>query len=264
MDAAKDSIDVTLYYANHTRYYDYLFGDHLRSSEKLLSRLLPFFRANKVVTVLDCCCGSGHDAEFFLKNGFSIDVSDLCDEMVSYTKQKVTRFNTEKMHFFQSDVLELETKCQDVYDLVIFRGNTIGHLSQTEQLKALVQLFKRTKPGKFILLDFREGYTYFTERKSFELRGNGHSKKDHLLYFSFYKVRHGSRFTTPYLVFSKVFTFDYRKWAVNRKLLNIKGHYVDEASIIHLLNGLNCQYEYIESDGKGLPYLKTLLIRKED
>lgn len=253
---------VAYYYSSYIDYYDYLFQDHLKASEKLLTSLLARLRANKVTSVLDACCGSGHDVEFFLKSGFNVDAADLCQHMIEYTRRRVQYLNISNSIFFQSDVLELDTKAKRTYDLVTFRGNTLGHLTAPDQIKAVKQLYKRTKPGKFLLFDFRDGHAYFKERKSIELRGRGIDRIKHVIYFSLYNVTHPRDFSHSYAIHSKVFLFDYDNFSYKKKSLKIDGYYVDTLAILKLLSQLKCSFELIESGGKGLPYLKTILLRK--
>src|SRR6185369_3193264 len=168
------SYDVDCYYSTNVAYYDYLFRDHLTSSEVLLKLVLSQLQLRKssITQVLDACCGSGHDVEFLLRRGFQVEASDLCQDMLDYAEARISRIQL-SARFFQSDVLELSEKTDQLYDLVLFRGNTLGHLSSMDQVMAVQQLYDRTRPGKFLLLDFRDGRRYHREQKRFELRGRG-------------------------------------------------------------------------------------------
>jgi SAM-dependent methyltransferase len=255
--------DVECYYSSNVAYYDYLYHDHLASSEMLLESLLlqPPLQNSSIVSVLDACCGSGHDVELLVRHGFNVDASDLCQEMIDYTQRRVRKFNTQS-RFFQSDVLELESRVQGMYDLVLFRGNTLGHLRAPDQLRAVRQLYGKTKPGKFLLLDFRDGRRYHAEQKGFELRGSGIDRINHLAYFSFYQIKHAIDFTGTYEINSTVVLFDYRTLKFTRKSQRIEGHYVDVKLLVDLLSSMGCSYEFVETYGEGLPYLKTVLIQK--
>ncbi|HEX8396062.1 MAG TPA: class I SAM-dependent methyltransferase [Pyrinomonadaceae bacterium] len=262
MDKRNELNQVTFYYSNNIDYYDYLYHDHLAASESLLNNLLVKLEGIDIRSVLDACCGSGHDVCFFLKNGFSVDASDLSYEMVAHTKAKAEKFDTANSIFFQSDVLELSSKVQRMYDLVIFRGNTLGHLSASDQLKAVNQLYDRTKPGKFLLFDFRDGNIYYQERKPIELRGYGIDKTKHLLFFSFYSLRHPQNISDAYHIYSSVFFFNYFNFRFKKESLEIEGNYVNTEAIVNLLSNLNCTFEFLDSYSGGLPYLKTVLVRK--
>lgn len=263
MEKTNEFNQVTFYYSNNIDYYDYLYHDHLIASETLLNNLLVKLKDFDITNVLDACCGSGHDVCFFLKNGFNVDASDLSAEMVTHTKVKAQKFNIANSLFFQSDVLELDSKIERMYDLVLFRGNTLGHLTAIEQLKAIKQLYDRTSPGKFLLFDFRDGNTYHQERKPIELRGYGLDKTKHLLFFSLYRLRHPQQISSTYHIHSSVFFFNYYNFRFKRESLEIEGNYVNAEAIISLLSNLQCTYEFLNSYSEGLPYLKTILVRKD-
>jgi SAM-dependent methyltransferase len=254
---------VECYYSTNVAYYDYLFHDHLVSSEVLLESVLsrPQLEKPSISFVLDACCGSGHDVEFLLRRGFDVEASDLCPDMLDYAEARVKRVHL-SARFFQSDVLELSEKTDQFYDLVLFRGNTLGHLSGVDQLKAVQQLYDRTKPGKFLLLDFRDGRRYHREQKRFELRGRGIDWSKRLVYFSYYGVVPSIEFSGTYRIRSKVLLLNLAKLKFSTKSQTIDGHYVDVAAIIDHLLELGCDFEFIESDGRCLPYLKTVLVSK--
>jgi SAM-dependent methyltransferase len=263
MNKSNNLKESVCYYSDNVDDYDYLYHDHLKSSEVLLLNLLSKIESNNVKTVLDACCGSGHDVEFFLKHNFNVDASDLCQQMIDFTKMRVQKVGSFNSVFLQTNVLQLDTYVTKKYDLVIFRGNTLGHLNTIEQIKSIKQLYNTTKPGKFLLIDFREGVTHYQERKAFELRGHGIDRIRHLLYFSYYKIKHSKDFLKPYLIQSRIMKFDYFKFKIRQEDLDIVGHYVDAQAIFDLLSKLKCTYEILESDKRGLPYLKSILITKD-
>lgn len=255
--------DAESYYSTNVAYYDYLFHDHLRSSEALLESVLstPQLQNTPVTSVLDACCGSGHNVEFLLRRGFQVDASDLCQEMLDYARVRVSRLGLTG-HFFQADVLEIGDKTKTLYDLVLFRGNTLAHLSPADQLRAVQQLYDRTKPGKFLLLDFRDGRRYHREKKRFELRGYGIDAPNHVVFISFYGVKPARVFSGTYRLKSRVMVFNYRDFKFSMKSQRIEGYYVNVEAILERLSELGCSFDFIEGDGRGLPYLKTVLVTK--
>ncbi|MBL7884280.1 MAG: class I SAM-dependent methyltransferase, partial [Bacteroidia bacterium] len=128
------------YYPNNLEYYDYIYLDHLKYSKKLLNDLIPVFRQFKVETVFDACCGSGNDIIQLQKNGFIVNASDLCQKMIDFTKSRFTKSYIDKASFFTANVLNLSKSCSSKFDLILFRGNTLGHLTSDNQLKAIDEL----------------------------------------------------------------------------------------------------------------------------
>ena len=148
-------------YQYNLEYYDYIYSDHRQYSNHLLDTLTPFFLKHHINAIFDACCGSGNDIEQLYKNGFSVNGSDICATMVEFTVNRLRPKNINKSLFFTCNVLDLSKYCNNKYDLILFRGNTLGHLTFEEQKKAIDELIKITNPNGLILIDFRDGVKYF-------------------------------------------------------------------------------------------------------
>lgn len=250
------------YYPNNLEYYDYIYLDHLKYSKELLNDLIPVFKKYKVETVLDACCGSGNDIVQLHKNVFFVNASDLCQKMIDFTKKRFTKSYIESASFFTSNVLNLSKSCSSKFDLVLFRGNTLGHLTSQEQLKAIDELVKTTNPNGLILIDFRNGLEYFNSKKSFEQRGIGVDKKLSNLFFSFYRILHPKSASNPYTIKSYLYIFNYRTLKFSKYLKKIEAHYVLKETIIQHISALGLEYQIVSFNQKRLPKLETMLIFK--
>jgi len=56
---------------------------------KYLDETLP---ANKQLSVLEVNCGTGEDAVYFAKKGFSVTATDVSDEMLKMTEEKINKY----------------------------------------------------------------------------------------------------------------------------------------------------------------------------
>lgn len=250
------------YYPNNLEYYDYIYLDHLKYSKELLNELIPVFKKYEIKTVLDACCGSGNDIVQLQMNNFFVNASDLCQKMIDFTKNRLTKRNIESASFFLSNVLNLNTTCSIKFDLVLFRGNTLGHLTSAEQLKAIDELINVANPNGLILIDFRNGLEYFNKKRLFEQRGFGVDRNLSNLFFSFYKIRHPKLISNPYIIKSFLYVLNYRTLKFYKYINKIEAHYVIKDNIIQHLSKLGLKYQIIRLNQKGLPNLETMLIFK--
>lgn len=248
------------YYPNNLEYYDYIYLDHLKYSKELLNELIPVFKQYKVETVLDACCGSGNDIVQLHKNGFFVNASDLCQKMIDFTKNRFTKSYIESASFFISNVLNLSKSCDRKFDLVLFRGNTLGHLTSEEQLKAIDELTQIANSNGLILIDFRNGLECFNKKKSFEQRGVGVDRKLRNLFFSFYKILYPKSISNPYTIKSYLYVLNYRTLKLNKYKKEIAANFVLKESIINHISTLELDYKIVTCKTEGLPYLETVLI----
>lgn len=258
--SSNENIISSNYYPNNLEYYDYLYSDHLAYSKSLLVNLLPIFKYNKINTVLDACCGSGNDVIQLYKEGFEINASDLCDTMVSFTKNRFDVFLKSDTFFFTSNVLNLSKSSLKKFDLVLFRGNTLGHLNSQEQLSAIQELIKVSNSNGLILIDFRNGVKYFERKKKYEQRGYGIDNKLKNIFFSFYRIKFPSILSKPYLIKSYLFIFNYKHFQFINYQKTIQANFVIKENIIEFLKAQKLKYEIVTSDKKGLPFLESILI----
>jgi len=248
------------YYPINLEYYNYLYSDHLNYSKLLLNDLIPKFESNNIKSVLDACCGNGNDVVYLSKRGFNINASDLCKNMVGFTKNRFNQTNINHSLFFTSNVLELSKTCNQKFDLVLFRGNTLGHLNSFEQIKAIDELISVTNSNGIILLDYRNGLDYFNSKNIYEQRGYGVDKRLSNLYFSYYKIRFPKDVSKPYLINSHLYVYNYLKFNFTKYSNLIEANYVLKESILKHISNLNLNYEMINTNLKGLPHLETILI----
>jgi len=50
------------------------------------------FPANKQISVLELNCGTGEDAVYFAKKGYSVTATDVSDEMLKLTEEKINKY----------------------------------------------------------------------------------------------------------------------------------------------------------------------------
>lgn len=255
-----ENIISSQHYPSNLEYYDYIYSDHIKYSKTLLTKLLPLFKNKNIHSVLDACCGSGNDVLQLYKQGFEINASDICSTMVSFTEHRFQNCFLSKSSFFISNVLKLSKTTSNKYDLVLFRGNTLGHLNSIEQISAIDELIKVTNPNGLILIDFRSGIEYFSSKRKYEQRGYGIDRKLCNIYFSFYKVTYPSILSEPYTIKSHLFILNYKKIRLINFHKSIKANYVIKDSILRYLQANQLKYEIITSEKGGLPYLESILI----
>jgi SAM-dependent methyltransferase len=261
MSKVDASVEKFNYYPSNLKYYEYIYSDHIKYSNELLSTILPILKQNSVDSVLDACCGVGNDIEFFLKNQFSVYASDLSQRMVDYTKKRVAKFNIPESHFFQGNALDISKIVDRKFDLVCFRGNTLGHLSDVEQIKLIEELLSVTKDDGFLLIDFRNGEKYFLNKPRYEQRGWGFDRIKKRFYFSFYLLSHSLSLSVKYKIKSILFLLDFRKFRVVRVNNQIAAYYVVKESLINALESKKLKFEFIDVNCKGLPLIETILIK---
>lgn len=249
-------------YPTNKEAYEYLYHDHLIYSKKLFDSLITYSKINNVKEVFDASCGTGNDARYFLEKDFEVSGSDLCPEMVASTIGNIKDINNNYSNFFVSDVLDLSKKCTKQYDLVLFRGNTLGHLKRNEQISAIKQLLSIVKKGKYLIFDFRVGDLYFMKRKKYEVRGWGISMCANEFFFSFYKVKHPSQFMTPYFIKSNIYVFNYKRFKLDNICYDVEGNYVDPKEIFNYLKENNIKHEELKINIKGLPFIRSILVKK--
>lgn len=247
-------------YQYNLDYYDYIYSDHLQYSNHLLDTLAPILKKNNINSVFDACCGSGNDIERLYKNGFFVNGSDICVTMVDFAVNRLQPNNIKKSLFITCNVLDLSKYCKNKYDLVLFRGNTLGHLTFEEQKKAIDELIKITNPNGLILIDFRDGLKYFNSKKIYEQRGVGIDKKFKNIFFSFYKMRFPSNVSMPYTVKTYLFLLNYRKLNFVIYAEEIKANFVLKKNVMDHIFELGLKHKFIDCHKTGLPYLESLLI----
>lgn len=258
---SKDEEYVNNFYSTEYEEFNYLYADHIKFSKKLFEQVESIFKEHKVRSVIDCCCGVGNDLIYFADKGYYISGTDLSSEMVAKTKKSIASKGFYIDTVFQSDILSINKKVKIEYDLAIFRGNTLGHLNSKEQAQAIDNLFKISKTNGLIFIDFRDGIAY-NKSKKLEQRGYGINNERKEIFYSYYVIKHSKTISKEYLINSKIFIFDIKRFRlkiINRK---INGNYVIPDNILECIKNNNGEILYNKKDTKGLQKLQTLIIRK--
>ncbi len=114
--------------------------------------------------ILDFGCGSGRDAKYFIKKGYSVDAIDGSAEMCKIASENAG-INVRHMMFSDLDEVEL-------YD-GIWACASVLHISKDELKNVLAKMITAVKYGGYIYVSFKYGthegyrgnryYTDFTE-----------------------------------------------------------------------------------------------------
>ena len=242
--------------------FNYLYSDHLTFSKKLFVKVDELFQKYNVKSIIDCCCGVGNDLTYFAKKGYDVFGSDISFDMVDMAKKNLIKENINP-NIIQSDVLDIKNNICSKFDLVIFRGNTLGHLNCDQQGLAIDNLFSITKSNGLIFIDFRNGQVYHRKKKGIELRGHGIDKHNSNVYFSYYLLVHPQNIGEKYKIRSKTFIYDYRNLKFRSVYAETEAYYVIPNKILERIS-LNNGEVLFELMGKGgLQELQSFIILKK-
>ncbi|KAA6301439.1 MAG: Glycine/sarcosine N-methyltransferase [Candidatus Ordinivivax streblomastigis] len=257
----KKNNDINSFYSTENGDFNYLYSDHIDFSQILFETLEPLFKEYKVKTVIDCCCGVGNDLKDLFQKGYDVYGSDLSLNMVNTAIKNLKKENV-PTKIIQSDVLYINKNIKETFDLVVFRGNALGHLSSDEQKKAIDNLFGITKNNGLIFIDFRNGEKYHHKNKRFELRGHGIDKHNSEIYFSYYILKHPKNNFEQYKIKSRTLIFDYKKIKIRLVCSKIEANYVIPDTIIDRIKCNNGKILFEKSVENGLQHLQSLIILK--
>ncbi len=120
------------FYEEISQYYDYIFptGDEQVSFIKEVA-------GNPPKTVLDIACGTGGYSLELAKQGYLVTAADLDAEMVRQLEIKAEAAG-KPIKSIEANMLDLESKISDKFDLVFCIGNSIVHLQNLEQIKSFI------------------------------------------------------------------------------------------------------------------------------
>lgn len=120
------------FYEQISQYYDYIFptGD-----EQI--RFIKEVAGKPPKTILDIACGTGGYSLELAKQGYLLTAADLDAEMVRQLglKAETARIPIKSI---QTNMLDLERKISDKFDLAFCIGNSIVHLQNLEQIKSFI------------------------------------------------------------------------------------------------------------------------------
>lgn len=117
------------FYEEISKYYDYIFP----TGEEQI-KFLKEVAGNPPKAVLDIACGTGGYALELARQGYNVTASDLDAEMVRQLGQKVHESEF-TISFLQSNMLELQKKLSDKFNLAFCIGNSVVHLENLLQIK---------------------------------------------------------------------------------------------------------------------------------
>lgn len=117
------------FYEEISKYYDYIFP----TGEEQV-KFLKEVAGNPPKAVLDIACGTGGYALELARQGYNVTASDLDAEMVRQLSQKVQESEF-TISFLQSNMLELQKKLSDKFNLAFCIGNSVVHLENLLQIK---------------------------------------------------------------------------------------------------------------------------------
>lgn len=251
---------MSFFYTDKEEYYQYLYPDHISYSLRLFNKIYKNFGlAGGVNTVYDACCGTGEDLSYFKTRGHSVRGSDLSPKMVAISKKKLD-IGESSGDILVSDVLDLPRKLDEKFDLVLFRGNTLGHLNYSDQIKAIRILLSLTKKSGFFLFDFRNGEKYFQTMGKYEKRGIGYNHRNKEFYLSYYKLKKTCSMDQQYYVESSIFLVHKLlrfKWIKRSTLAN----FVDKNRILQEIKPFG-EIIYSVTSDEGLQCIESFLVKK--
>lgn len=141
--------------------YDYdEFGnidDYLKNEASFFKQL---FTENKVQTVLDCACGTGHHLYMLSELGFDVYGSDFSDSMLEVAAKNLDK-KGKNIPLCQCDFRYLEQAYTEKFDAIVCLTNSLPHLhSEKELIVALKSMKQRLNPNGLLVLT--QGTTHFT------------------------------------------------------------------------------------------------------
>ena len=135
------------FYEQISQYYDYIFptGDEqVRFVQEVAGR--------PPKTILDIACGTGGYSLELAKQGYLLTAADLDAEMVRQLGLKAETAGI-PIKLIQANMLDLDSKITDKFDLAFCIGNSIVHLQNFEQIKSFICSTKKllNNDGSLIL-----------------------------------------------------------------------------------------------------------------
>lgn len=104
---------------------------------------------------LDCSCGTGGQAIWLARQGFSVYASDISEGMLAMAAAKAEKANVD-INFFQSAWKDLHKNAKEKFSLVMSPGNSFSHLEGIDMLyESLYSIKKIMSPGGMFTFDIR-------------------------------------------------------------------------------------------------------------
>jgi len=259
------------YYNQLAEYYDLIYGDHVQASKQLVERASQIvLEKGKVPSkVLDVGCGNGWDIAHLGELGWNCSFygCDLSLTMLSKARQIHDDLGV-KSTLWEGDILYDNFGFGDddltaQFDLIIFRGNSLGHLNYEEYLTAFTNVFKMLKNGGMFLYDFRDGYKLFELNQAVEIL-NSQGRDETGYHLAAYFQDHGSNVRELYHLLAVLVSWNDPTQLPVTRSFPIAAHYVlPELTEKNVRDaGFASQEEITDRVGESLPTLRTFIACK--
>jgi len=110
------------FYDEISKYYDYIFPTDMEEVN-----FLSDMSGDPPKYLLDIACGTGGYSLELIKLGYKVTAVDLDQKMVEELKNKAEKLNIDVVAL-QGNMLEIDKKIQDKFDLAFCIGNSLVHL----------------------------------------------------------------------------------------------------------------------------------------
>jgi SAM-dependent methyltransferase len=143
-------------YAHVAADYDWLLDDDARSGETLFAAFAGLVGGlPEGAHILDCACGTGHNAVALARRGFAVWGSDASPAMITEARQTARRQGID-LPFLVCRWRDLPEYFPEPFDAVFCLGNSICHAGgNAEMVEALHAMRGVLKPGGWLALDGR-------------------------------------------------------------------------------------------------------------
>ncbi len=145
------STDIQNFYGSLASDYDAMtnFEQRVQKEQKIFQKWVERFSIN---TVLDAACGTGLHAIVLSQLGVNIIGADISVEMLDEARKNAKNAG-EEIRWIQSPMQQLSQKISDKFDAVFCLGNSLPHLTDEKDLKAVVKGFsERLHPDGILVL----------------------------------------------------------------------------------------------------------------
>lgn len=106
------------------------FGEHKPVYRTFFQRL---FVENKIHSVLDCACGTGHDLHLFHSLGCEVVGSDVSEAMLARARKNLKGLNI-KIPLHKADYRVLQKHLKRKFDAVVCLSSSILHMSDKKEV----------------------------------------------------------------------------------------------------------------------------------
>ncbi|HEX2927119.1 MAG TPA: class I SAM-dependent methyltransferase [Ruminiclostridium sp.] len=135
------------FYQKISKYYDYIFP-----TGKEQVYFLKEVMGNPPKSVLDVACGTGGYSLELEKQGYNVTAADIDEEMLRQLDNKAKERN-QTIRIMQGNMLGLQNKLSESFNLVFCIGNSLVHLENMQQIREFIKEAKvlAGKEGNLVL-----------------------------------------------------------------------------------------------------------------